>query len=423
MLENLRRALPLLFALGILFAAGDELTRRGKIYDAITGQPLKDAIITLGDAVARTEANGNFQIHGTGLQLGARAYGYQRARVDLAQQDGVLDIGLKPFAPKALYLSFYGIGDRALRESALELIETTELNALVIDAKGDRGGIPYRSGVSLAAQVGAQQVITVKDAEGLLRSLHAQAVYTIARIVVFKDNPLASTRPDLAVKDQRGAVWHDREGLAWTDPFKKEVWDYNIAVAVEAAQYGFAEIQFDYVRFPDARGLVFSMPNTEERRVRAISQFLQLARKKLTPYNVFLAADIFGYVCWNLDDTGIGQTLERLTAHLDYLSPMLYPSGFHVGIPEIRNPVAHPYEIVYRSLARARERTGLPPVRFRPWLQAFRDYAFDRRPFTSTEIRKQIQAAEHFGANGWMLWNPENNYSADGLKDRGRWGG
>jgi hypothetical protein len=184
---------------------------------------------------------------------------------------------------------------------------------------------------------------------------------------------------------------------------------------VEAAQHGFDEIQFDYVRFPDARGLVFSMPNTEANRVRAIADFLELARQRLRPYNVFLAADIFGYVCWNLDDTGIGQALEKLVPHIDYLSPMLYPSGFHVGIPGITNPVAHPYEIVYRSLARARERTGLPPVRFRPWLQAFRDYAFDRRPFTGKEIMQQIRATEDFGANGWMLWNPNNIYSAEGL--------
>jgi hypothetical protein len=57
---------------------------------------------------------------------------------------------------------------------------------------------------------------------------------------------------------------------------------------VEAAQYGFDEIQFDYLRFPDARGLVFSMPNTRENRVRAIADFLEAARRKLTPYNVFL---------------------------------------------------------------------------------------------------------------------------------------
>jgi len=72
---------------------------------------------------------------------------------------------------------------------------------------------------------------------------------------------------------------------------------------------------------------------------------------------------------------------------------------------------------VYLSLERARQRTGLPPGRFRPWLQAFKDYGFDRRLFTGTEIRAQIRAAEDFGSNGWMLWNPHNRYSAAGLSE------
>jgi len=147
----------------------------------------------------------------------------------------------------------------------------------------------------------------------------------------------------------------------------------------------------------------------------AIAGFLAEARKRLIPYNVFLAADIFGYICWNRDDTGIGQRLEELAPHVDYLSPMLYPSGFQFGIPGYRNPVAHVDKIVALSLHQAARRTGLPPVRFRPWLQAFKDYAFDRRHFTASEIRAQIEAAEHFGAGGWMLWNPRNVYSGEGL--------
>ena len=408
--------LPFVSALIFLFVGVDELPRRGRVYDAVTLRPIEGAFVTLGDAVARTETNGGFQMRGSGTRIGARAFGYQRTWIDLTQpQDGLNDVALRTFTPKALYLSFYGIGDRALRESALRLIESTELNAVVIDVKGDRGRIPYKSAVPLSAQVGAQSTLTIKDIEGLLKSLRGKGIYTIARIVVFKDNPLASAKPDWAVKLPGGAIWHDREDLAWTDPFNEQVWEYNLAVAEEAARYGFDEIQFDYVRFPDARGLVYSMPNTMENRVRAVSDFLRSARRKLVPYNVFVAADIFGYVCWNLDDTGIGQRLDQLAPYLDYLSPMLYPSGFHVGIPGIRDPVAHPYEIVYRSLARAKERTGLPGVRFRPWLQAFRDYAFDHRPFTGKEIGLQIKAATDFGSNGWMLWNPSNVYSPDGL--------
>jgi hypothetical protein len=306
-----------------------------------------------------------------------------------------------------------------LREDALDLLRETELNTLVIDIKGDRGMIPYRSSIPLATDIGAQKIITVKDMGALIGSLKNEGIYTIARIVVFKDNLLANHRPDLAVKDLNGRIWHDRERLAWVDPFKKEVWEYNIQIAIEAAQQGFDEIQFDYIRFPDALPVRFSMPNTMENRVKAISEFLMEARKRLSPYNVFLSADIFGYVCWNLNDTSIGQTLESVAPHLDYLSPMLYPSGFQYGIPGYRIPTTHPYEIVYLTLKKAQERTGLSPSRFRPWLQAFRDYAFDRRFFEEREIRDQINGVERFGSHGWLLWNPQNIYSREGLKRNG----
>jgi hypothetical protein len=329
------------------------------------------------------------------------------------------EIELVPFTPKGLYLSFYGIGDRKLREDALHLLRETELNTFVIDIKGDRGMMPYRSSIPLATEIGAQKITTVKDMRGLIGSLKNEGIYTIARIVVFKDNLLANHRPDLAVKDLNGGIWHDRERLAWVDPFKKEVWEYNIQIAVEAAQQGFDEIQFDYIRFPDALPVQFSMPNTMENRVKAISGFLMEARKRLLSYNVFLSADIFGYVCWNVNDTSIGQTLESVATHLDYLSPMLYPSGFQYGIPGYRIPTTHPYEIVYLSLKKAQERTGLSPFRFRPWLQAFRDYAFDRRFFEEREIRDQINGVERFGSHGWLLWNPQNIYSREGLKRKG----
>jgi hypothetical protein len=130
---------------------------------------------------------------------------------------------------------------------------------------------------------------------------------------------------------------------------------------------------------------------------------------------VFLSADVFGYICWNEGDTGIGQKIKDVTEILDYVSPMLYPSGFSFGIPNYRNPVAHSYEIVRLTLDRAKQRTKVDPVRFRPWLQAFADYAFDRRRFGANEIQAQIKAAQDFGSDGWLLWNPKNVYSAADL--------
>lgn len=403
----------------IVFSAvyGYSADLSGRVVDALTGKAVEDAVVTSQDNVVHTDREGRFQVGVTGDTIGIRAYGYLRKDLRVSSLTaGIQDIQIKPFTPKALYLSFYGIGDRGLRESALRLIDETELNSLVIDVKGDRGMIPYKSSVPLAVAIGAQKITTVKEIRGLVGYLHQKGVYLIARIVVFKDNPLAFSRPDLAIRTQSGQTWLDREGLAWTDPFKREVWDYNIDIAVEAARNGFDEIQFDYVRLPDESGLKFAMPNTEQTRINAITGFLSEARRRLKRYNVFLAADIFGYVCWNLDDTDIGQRLEDLPLHLDYISPMLYPSGFQYGIPGHRIPVVNPYAVVRLSLERAKQRTGLPAKRFRPWLQAFKDYAFDRRPFKDKEIREQIRAAEGFGSDGWMLWNPRNVYSDDGLK-------
>jgi len=388
----------------------------GKVVDIFTKKPIEGALIISGKDVQRTDASGLFVKTNGGSKVAVRTHGYLRTEQMIIPHQ---EIKLMPFTPKALYLSFYGIGDRNLRESALRLIRETELNALVIDVKGDRGMISFKSAIPLASEIGAQKIITVKDVSGLIKFLRGNGIYTIARIVTFKDHLLALKRPDLAVKTPSGEIWRDRENLAWADPFQKEVWDYNINVAIEAAQYGFDEIQFDYVRFPDAVGLHFSRPNTAENRVKAICGFLKEAKSRLFPYNVFLAADVFGYINWNFNDTDIGQKLEEIIPYLDYISPMLYPSGFQYGIPGYRNPVANPYEIVYLTLRRAQERTQLPPVRFRPWLQAFKDYAFDGRYFSGKEIKDQINAVEKFGSNGWMLWNPRNIYVTDGLRKKG----
>lgn len=402
------------FSLGSAYAA----SYAGSVLDADTRKPLENAFVTLGSHVTRTDSRGKFVIEGNGDKLGIRAYGHGRRDVSSSSfGHGPLPITLNPFLPKAIYLSFYGIGDKTLRHAAFDTIRRTEVNALVIDIKGDRGGVSFKTGIPLATQIGAQKVTTIKDAPALINELHAKGVYVIARIVVFKDNPLASSRPDLALRTAEGTIWKDREGLSWPDPFNKTVWKYNIDLAEEAARSGFDEIQFDYVRFPDSPVPRYSMPNTEENRVAAISGFLAAARSRLVPYNVFLAADIFGYVAWNTDDTHIGQKLQNLTEVLDYLSLMLYPSGFKFGIPGYLNPVQHPREIVLLSLEKAKQRSGVPAVRFRPWLQAFKDYAFDRKPFLSDKIRAQTNAATEFGSDGWMLWNPHNLYG-DGLRNK-----
>jgi hypothetical protein len=414
-----RRLMPtLLLILAAWFAsASGEPPSRGvtvRIVDGVTGAPIADAIVTVGATALRADAKGRVAVSAAGGDaVRARAAGYLRAESPAQALAGPEpQIRLRPFRPKALYLTVYGIGNQRLRTNALQLIEATELNALVIDIKGDRGLVPYPSAIPLVSTVGAQRVRTITDLPALVKSFRDCGIYTIARIVVFKDTLLAQSRPDLAIRRRDGSIFHDREGLAWTNPYSRDVWNYNIGIAVEAAKAGFDEIQFDYARLPDTPGLAFERPWTEANREAAVEGFLAEARTALAPFNVFLAVDVFGYICWNRGDTKIGQQIEHIAGIVDYVSPMLYPSSFQFGIPGYRRPVDHPYEIIRLSLEEGRKRTARPPVGFRPWLQAFRDYAFGGRSFADGEVRLQIKAAEDFGADGWMIWNPRNSYAA-----------
>lgn len=416
----MRKAVLLATLAAALSLPAQALVVTGKVIDAATRAPIAGSFVTLGNSSVRTDDNGAFRIDAdvpddAPGELRARAYGYARAA--LPAKAGVEPvIELSAFEPRGVYLSAYGISSLKLRNSALDLIKETQINTLVIDLKTDSALVSYRTEVPLAGAIGAQKPLLMKDMPEMVARLRAQGIYTIGRIVVFKDTLLAQAHPELAVRNAAGAIWKDREGLAWVDPFKAEVWDYNIALAEEAAKMGFDEIQFDYVRFPDTRGLVFSKPNNETNRVAAINGLLASAQKRLAPYNVFLSADIFGYVAWNTNDTEIGQRITDIFDYVDYASPMLYPSGFQFGIPGYRNPVVNSHEIVYRTLERARERAGVPAVRFRPWLQAFRDYAFDRRQFGHEELQQQISAANRFGSSGYLLWNPRNVYAADAVR-------
>jgi hypothetical protein len=252
------------------------------------------------------------------------------------------------------------------------------------------------------------------DFSELMDFFKANNVYTIARIVTFKDPPFANAYPEWAVQREKGGLWHDRDRLAWVDPFIQATWKYNADLAAEAARRGFDEIQFDFVRFPTRSqdGVPhFSKSPSQQLRVASITAFLSYVRGWLSPLGVSVAANVFGYTCWREDDTLIGQDIWRMAQHLDVLCPMLYPSTFGSGVPGYENAVAFPYEIVYESTKRAVHRIGTLDCRVRPWLQDFPDYRFDGRVYGRAEIRAQMLGSFDGGGHGYMAWNPRIKYT------------
>ena len=407
----------------------------GRVTDAETGKPVAAARVSLDDTLVTTGSDGTFWLqhrpHAGSLTV--LAPGYRRTRLDLGAAAG-LDVQLQPNPVHATYLTYFAAGGNDYRQDLLNLLDTTEVNAVVIDIKGDYGLLSYASNVRLAEQIGANANPTIDDIGSLLSTLHQHGAYVIGRIVVYKDNVLARNGGraglDVGVKDRRtGQLWVDGENLAWVDPFQSAAWDYNTDLAREAIQRGFDEVQFDYIRFatdPSPESSVadiqYSQPLTESNRVSALKGLLSQAHAAVNAAGGFLSMDTFGYTTWWDDDGGIGQDLETLADDIDYYCPMVYPSTFNAGLPggiPYPDVVSRPYDVVFQSLSHAQNKLAGKHVVLRPWLQYFDDYPWATHTrYDAPQIEAQKKAVGDARAFGWMLWNAGSLFKRGGLAPR-----
>ncbi|MEN8303397.1 MAG: putative glycoside hydrolase [Campylobacterota bacterium] len=383
----------------------------GTIVDKTTFKPIKNA--TLSDSLnsVKSDGNGNFKIDSNETLFHVKAYGYRPLSAGLDMNNSLLEV--EPIKVKALYLTFWGASNNsATSKNVMETIDKTEVNAVVVDIKNEYGSTLFWTSFKQANSYGAHKNRTNRDITKFMKKLKDKNIYTIARVVTFKDELQASNNPDYAIKlDSNGTVWRNHDNMAWVDPYDKRSHEYAISMAEEAAKVGFDEINFDYIRFPAKKRLRYSQVNTQENRIKAISEFLDLAQERLRKYGVFISVDTYGNICWTKDDNGIGQTVTDLAAHADYLSPMLYPSGFSKGSFYFENPSEHPYDVIYRSIKNIQDR--IEPNRVRPWLQYFKDYAHKGRHYKKSEVRDQIHATEDIDTSGWMMWSPSSKYHTE----------
>ncbi|SFV52836.1 COG1306 predicted glycoside hydrolase [hydrothermal vent metagenome] len=394
-----------LFLQKLLFASAT-----GVVLDLNSSAPIANAIISDSLHDVRSDANGSFFIDSNETVFHIKAYGY---RPYTFKADGNKTTHyLQAIKVKALYLTFWGASNNSKTlKNILKLIEQTDANAVVVDVKNEYGSTQFWTGFAQANAYGAHLKRTNRNIKKFIQTMKKRNIYTIARIVTFKDELQASNNPDYAIKkdDANKTIWRNHDNMAWVDPFDKRSHDYTISIAEEAAKVGYDEINFDYIRFPAKKGLLYSQKNTQDNRIKAIESFLDEAKARLRKYGVFISVDTYGNICWAKDDNGIGQTVESLAAHADYLAPMLYPSGFSSGSFYFKHPSEHPYEVVYRSVKTIQDR--IPSSRVRPWLQYFRDYTRRKKEYKRAEIQAQIKATEDIGTNGWMMWSPSSKYS------------
>ncbi len=312
----------------------------------------------------------------------------------------------------------FAAADKANKfERIIGIAVGTEINGLVINVKDDNGFITYKSNVDIIKKMNEKTAISIKDVHNMLKVLKEYDIYTIGRIVTFKDKNFALLNSNHAIQLKTGGTWLDPNSgkIPWVNPFDKYVWDYNLAIAKEASLIGFDEIQFDYVRFPDGAkkyNPITEFPGREGRdKDEAIADFLKYARKELEPYNVNIGADVFGLITRTWDDypEDIGQSWILMGQYVDNICPMIYPSHYSTGWYNLDNPNAHPYLVVKGALEEAQEKNSAmekPPI-IRSWIQDFDWAGIEYGP---KEVRDQIIAAKELGLNEYMAWNPSNVY-------------
>ncbi len=323
---------------------------------------------------------------------------------------------LRPTEPPGVELTARGRNVRGVYIPVTRLVSWTPrqmirwvqrvgANAVIIDIKDDKGRVTFSKEIPNATR-NPHGIVPRMDK--FIEQLKAHDIYTIGRLVCFKDNMYVRDNPDAAIKDRRsGKIWRDRATVTWLDPYSTEAHEYIASIAVAAEAFGFDEIQLDYVRFPvdaGSRNAYFSNRRDNMARFEAIAALLARVDRLIS---VPLSIDVFGLTALRPGDReGLGQSLEHLAPYLDAISPMLYLANWPKRHWENPTP-KKTYALVYGAVQRIRDRLG-DAVVVRPLLQAFEYRAAN---FSVDFIYNQIDAASTAGASGHLFWNQAGYYT------------
>lgn len=321
---------------------------------------------------------------------------------------------------KGIYVTAKTLALEKRLDELLKLSKENGINAFVIDVKGDFGEItfPVSKEVEKYSKY-ANKKVDIKNIKAIMKKLKDNNIYTIARIVSFKDPTYAKENSDKIITyKSNGKPFLNKDGLTWVSPYDENLWEYNVFIAKEAAKVGFNEIQFDYVRFPASNGgkldaiLDYKNPN-KKTKVETIQAYLAYAKKELEGYDVYLGADVYGQIAAVEDDMGLGQNWEVISAEVDYISPMIYPSHYSKGVYGLSIPDAKPYETVYYATKDSIDRNSNMKKHaiIRPWIQAFTaKWIKGHIKYGPKEVKEQIKAMNDLGIDEYILWNPANRY-------------
>ncbi|MCL2266812.1 MAG: putative glycoside hydrolase [Treponema sp.] len=311
---------------------------------------------------------------------------------------------------EGIYLPVEIALDRNRLDSYIDLMKKAGLNMITIDMKDEDGRLRFTPQNSDVVSKG--RVFRPVDIDPFLAEMKQKGIYTVARIVAFKDSVLAANGSGrYSVWDRNNIPWVASNNERWVDPYSEEVWEYIAMISEELCRRGFDEIQFDYIRFPtdgtnlsDAR---YRWQDTGMDMESAILSFLRHIRPRV---KAPISIDIYGSNGFYRTSARTGQDVELLAPWVDVICPMYYPSHWEQWFFAQAPAELRPWRIYYTGTLR-NDRIARGQTIIRPWAQAFYlNVSYDRQYYNKDYVRRQIEGMREAGIGGYTYWNILGRY-------------
>lgn len=364
------------------------------------------------------DEDGNYQIHkkrgdsfGGGDAGNLDYYPYEKAK---------FENNVMPDEVRALYLNS-GVVSNV--DAYIKIAKNSGINAFVVDIKDNTSpAYPAKAMQEYSITNYNKAINSYETYKKAIKKLKDEGFYVIGRITVFKDSYYAKDHPEDTIKDNNTNSSYNHDGSYWPSAFKRNVWEYNVKLAIESVQeMGFNEIQFDYVRFPDRTGNlekkgVINFGNVyKEDKAQAIQQFVMYACDEIHKHNAYVSIDVFGESAHNYV-TAYGQYWAAISNVADVISGMPYPDHFSAheyGFNEVVWTI--PYKLLNlwgNNFVMKRQKEIPTPAIVRTWIQTYDTYKNPKVIYDSYMIKEEIKGLYDAGLKGgFMTWNGSSNIS------------
>lgn len=326
--------------------------------------------------------------------------------------------------PEACYSLYLNISPSVIGriEEYINFAKQTKINTFVIDIKDNE--CPGYKAEAMAKYSPTNYRYAGSNKEEMylraVKRLHEEGFYVVGRITCFKDSHLVKDHPEVAITELATGLPFKHNKAYWPSPYDRKVWQFNVELAKEAVRkFGFNEINFDYVRFPDrmtkVEKLIDYHNKYNESKVQAIQRFVQYACDEIHAVGAYVSIDVFGEAANPGYTTAYGQYWPAISNVCDAICGMPYPDHFSNGYYGINKPWNNPYAILKAWGERVQQRQAVTPTpaAVRTWIQAYpvmRHVDRNGLRYDAEDVEKEIRGLYDAGlTGGYTTWHSGSN--------------